>query len=1014
MYPRYMLYLLFALSGFSGLIYESIWSQYLKLFLGSAAYAQSLVLAIFMGGMAIGAWVIGKRSKNWRNPLRAYALIEAVIGIMGLMFHQIFEISTSYAYSSLFPAWLNPGWIILSKWALASLLILPQSILLGTTFPLMAAAILRFTKKESGRAISTLYFANSLGAAFGVLVSGFWLIKYVGLPGTLATAGAINVLLAVIILTMVRRLPIRKSQPISAAATRKPLEKPFINILMAAALITGAASFIYEISWIRLLSLVLGSSSHAFELMLAAFILGLAFGGLWIRKRIDQYKNSLYALGVIQIVMGFFAILTIPIYDQTIDVMQWTMSTLSKSEASYTMFNVISHILAGAVMMPVTFLAGMTLPLITYTLYRNGLGEQSVGTVYAYNTLGAIIGVLVAVHVLLPALGLRLSLFFGASLDLALGVFLLYQIQPRKRIAYVALTGTGAVLLAIGIFRLDPLRLASGVYRHGSILSAELDKILFSQDGKTASVTMVRHPGDLLSIRTNGKPDASIRMNTVGKPSSDESTMILAAALPLSIHKNPRRVGNIGMGSGLTTHTLLYSPVIERVETIEIEPLMVEAARGFGNRVHQAYDDPRSHIYFDDAKTFFSSMQPRYDILIAEPSNPWVSGVSSLFTKEFYQTVNRHLQPDGLFVQWLQLYETQLPIVASVMKALGDNFAHYTVYVSEQKDMLIIASANSIEQPGQVNIFSIKSMQRELGRLSIFTDEDLRLRMVGTKSSLAPLFSSYNVIANSDYYPILDIYAPQARFMASNAEELGMLRLTMHPLIEMLDSKTKETSKQTVAPLDNSELLMDSRVLFKQAARQIRDYYTQRRNTLSASPNLPPGLHRDVLLVRLVAKDCRMDSDWTLWKSALMNVMGVIAPQLPAHEVAHIWSSLNLEQCSQRLNRHQRQWHALIKAVGLRSAETMIASADTILKEADPALTDSDRRYAVFSVVLGYLAKRDAKNAASMLDKHRQIIDSAEAPLDKLTVRYLRAHAKMPQTFPPNLIDRVTATQLSN
>ena len=198
--PIYIFFILFVLSGFSGLIYESIWSHYLKLFLGHAAYAQTLVLAMFMGGMAIGSVIAAKFSNRWKNLLLGYAVVEAVIGVFALMFHQIFLGATDLAFTSLIPSLgENTFMIMLTKWGIASLIILPQSILLGMTFPLMVAGVMRRYPDAGGKAIATLYFTNSFGGVFGVLVSSFILIYHFGLPGTILVAGLINIVLALVV-----------------------------------------------------------------------------------------------------------------------------------------------------------------------------------------------------------------------------------------------------------------------------------------------------------------------------------------------------------------------------------------------------------------------------------------------------------------------------------------------------------------------------------------------------------------------------------------------------------------------------------------------------------------------------------------------------------------------------------------------------------------------------------------------------------------------------------------------
>src|SRR6266481_2338674 len=197
--PRSAFFLLFTVSGFAGLIYESIWSHYLKLFLGHAAYAQTLVLALFMGGMAIGSWLCSRWSRRWRNLLRGYAAAEAMIGLAALLFHPIFVAATDSAYANILPALGGESSAALFKWTLAGLLILPQSILLGMTFPLMSAGLIRRYPAAPGESLAMLYFTNSFGAAIGVLASGFVMIEAVGLPGTVQLAGAMNLVLAVVV-----------------------------------------------------------------------------------------------------------------------------------------------------------------------------------------------------------------------------------------------------------------------------------------------------------------------------------------------------------------------------------------------------------------------------------------------------------------------------------------------------------------------------------------------------------------------------------------------------------------------------------------------------------------------------------------------------------------------------------------------------------------------------------------------------------------------------------------------
>lgn len=300
------------------------------------------------------------------------------------------------------------------------MLIVPQTVLLGATFPLLSGAVIRRDPEASGHHLAMLYFTNSIGAAAGALVSAFLLIGWLGMPGTLRLAGVLNLALAAPVLALARR-----GEPGAIAAAPfggAPLsEKYVVRMFLAGAFVTGLASFVYEIVWIRMLSLVLGSSFHAFELMLSAFITGLALGGLWIRRRIDDIADPVRFAGLLQVFMGLAALATVFIYHWTFDWMAWGLGVLQHNESAYPLFNLYSHALAFAVMLPATFLAGMTLPLFTHALLRGGKGERAIGEVYASNTLGAIAGVLLAMHLLMPGLGLKLALVLGAVADMLLG-----------------------------------------------------------------------------------------------------------------------------------------------------------------------------------------------------------------------------------------------------------------------------------------------------------------------------------------------------------------------------------------------------------------------------------------------------------------------------------------------------------------------------------------------------------------------------------------------------------------
>jgi spermidine synthase len=295
----------------------------------------------------------------------------------------------------------------------------------------------------------------------------------------------------------------------------------------------------------------------------------------------------------------------------------------------------------------------MTLPLITLLVIRSERGERGIGAVYAVNTLGAIAGVLLAVHLLMPSLGLKGLMLTGTSIDMALAIALLYAARAQAR-QWTRTSVTLAGVLLIGVttvsFELDPRKLAAGVYRSADVQLPPFWEVLSHEDGKTATISVVRrHDPDVTVLRTNGKADASV--STDPQAISDEQTQILLSAIPLAYRPTATHAAIVGFGSGYTTKAVLASPKIERVDTIEIEPKVIVAGRWFKFKTAEAFDDPRSHIHIDGAKSYFAATGGRYDIIISEPSNPWVSGISSLFTEEFYTIAARHLKDGGVFTQ---------------------------------------------------------------------------------------------------------------------------------------------------------------------------------------------------------------------------------------------------------------------------------------------------------------------------------------------------------------------------
>ncbi|PRP95355.1 Spermidine synthase [Enhygromyxa salina] len=882
------LFLLFFLSGLSGLVYESLWSRYLKLFVGSAATAQVLVLALFMGGMSLGSLLAGRYSARIRKPVLAYGIIEGLIGLYALAFPYLYTGVTRFCYDVLFPA-VGGGGVGAVKWTAAALLIAPPCILLGTTFPLMSVGILRRDRERSGEILSFLYFSNSFGASLGALLSGFLLVPWLGLPGTLATAAALN--FAIMAITLRERgreadapltagdeadeadAPPRDdtdSEPEPrAAATQGP---SLLTLMLLIALGTGLSSFMYEIAWIRMLSMVLGSATHSFEVMLSVFVLGLALGGLWVRKRMDKFKRPELTLGLVQLIMGVAAVATIPLYRLGvlgIGGVFWVSTEYLDGERTMSLwylFNAVRYVTCLVIMLPATFCAGMTLPLVTHVLLRRGRPESAVGKVYGVNTLGSIAGAISAGLILLPLIGIKAVIVLGAMLDMGLGVWLVAREQAlrpskqvRKLVRSTTVAAAAVAVIGLGVLDIDPRTLASGVFRRGTVKMHDDYIVRLHEDGRTATVTVTEDEAreGYHTLFTNGKPDASIytlRWPEGHDPAEgpmlagDEPTQLLLAIIPLLANPDARLAATIGMGSGVSSHTLLASPKLERLDTVEIEPFMAEGAKLFHPVNRRTFEDPRSHIIFDDAKAYFAAAEARYDLVVSEPSNPWVAGVSSLFTTEFYDEIKRYLADDGLLGQWIHGYELSDELLLSVLAAVDSSFEDYRIYRVGNRDWLILAS----QQQGGVGDLSAEAfawpeLEAEAGLLGIHGMSQIESLLVANDELLRPYLRTLQ--PNTDADPVLDNGAEKARFFKRSAEVLLELRFYPLPLVEVLGGVERAPYVERIADRRADQHVLEeperASVLMRlwelddhkayAGTASIRSYFTQRTN-LAAHP----------------------------------------------------------------------------------------------------------------------------------------------------------------------------------
>ena len=981
-----LLYAVFFISGFCGLIYESIWSHYLKLVLGHAAHAQAVVLIVFVGGLAIGAALAGRFTHRIAHPILAYAAVEAVVALTAFGFHTVFVNASGWALDTMLPALCQAEGSCWASWVFSAALILPTSILLGSTFPLMSAGVLRLGVKP-GRALSLLYFLNSAGAAIGVLASGYLLVPAIGLPGTVLLAGALNALVALLAF-----LAVRSGKTGNVPAPARPSPAPLnadTRLLLLVAGLTGLSSFIYEVVWIRMLTQVLGAATHSFELMLASFIAGLAIGGLWVRNLIDGNHLPERTLAWIQLAMGAVAVATLPLYLWSFDAMAFTLRALARDPASYTLFTAISAALAAMVILPAAICAGMTLPVITAALLRRGGSEGEIGRVYGVNTVGAIVGVLLAVHVLMPAVGLKWSLATGAAIDVALGLLILWRIrQPGPLWRWPAAAAAFAAAAVVGIpaaAQLRPETIASGVFRTGMSHIGSDRKLLFHRDGRTATISVTERTDGLRSLLTNGKADGSGYPRNPRLFAPDDSTVILLGVLGPAHHPGAKKAAVVGLGTGMTSAALLQASGVESVETIEIEPLIVEAARHFRPKNAAVFDDRRSRIVIDDARAHLARSSQRYDLIVSEPSNPWVSGVSGLFTSEFYQRAAGRLAPGGHFVQWLQLYEASPQMVGSIVGAFGDNFPEFRVYATNAADIVLVGRADG--KPVELDPAALDNagMRAQLAQIGIVDFDTLAAHDIGRGGLMKMLLSSYGAPPNSDYFPYVDNRASRDRFLGTTARTLQQMHRSPVPMLEYMQTAPAYLGKISVATPNMPRKLNDLASAFH-GERLLRGAVLT-----PAELGYIGALHSDFLLTKGWLFDCTpAASVGPVWDATVL-VASEVNPGLDARRATALWQSVLEGKCRAGLSRTQLDWVTLYAAVAARNPTATRDAADRVLA-AGAALTDLQHEYAVLAAITGRIALSEMDQAREVIARH-----GARIPAAKIDLPWFRYQALMLQ-----------------
>lgn len=671
--------LLFFFSGAAALAYQVLWIRELGFIVGSTAQAAALSISIFFAGIALGGWFWGRRCGQLARPLATFGLLEVTVAVTALGYLLLSDV-IALIPASLHPLSGAPQWQdTLIKAAVATAVLLPPSFFMGGTLPVMAEHVLRAGGRLSQRA-SLLYGMNTIGGAAGALTASFVLPIHIGFFSTYlvavfvdATVGITALLLGFVAAAHARPQPLIRMPKQRLATTR-------LSWLIAA--VSGTVTLTVEVLWTRLFSQVLQNSVQTYALVLATFLLALGVGALVATQLARLQRPSPHTMLIVLLLAGSVVIaLSSSLFAFSTNGMQtiarntaWDQYLTSVAAATFTVI-----FLPGVVL-------GSLFPFLMRLLEReNDSPGELIGRLVAVNTVGAIGGAVLAGFVLLPWLGASRALFLAAAVYPVLaGVILLQRANRPTAVGagFLVLVGAQTLLVMAVFLPAGQLGPEQGVGRSEQLVEAV--------DGPSATVTVVRDGSDL-SLRVN-------RTYTLGGtrslfPEQDQTV------LPFLIHPDPKSVFYLGMGTGITAGTALHFPV-EQVDVCELIPEVVSLAEAhFSRWTNGLFDDPRARIVADDGRSCLTRNRQRYDLIISDLFVPWQAGTGSLYTKELYRAGKERLQPGGLFVQWIPLYQTGREELDIIARTMTEVFDHVTVLrgdlFPERSIIAFVASTDS-------------------------------------------------------------------------------------------------------------------------------------------------------------------------------------------------------------------------------------------------------------------------------------------------------------------------------
>jgi len=669
----------FYLSGFAALLYQTAWMRQFSITFGTSEIAVATVLSSYMAGLALGAALAGRFVDRIKRPVLVYGLLEGLIAVSALCVPLMLKAAGMLYALALGgqpgppdASGLGQSFFYL---LVAFLVIMIPTASMGATLPLLTKYAVR-TKEQIGPRVGLLYAINTVGAISGTLVAAFVLLPRAGLLGTVQAGVVVNLIVFMMAAGLARRMS--SGEP-RITATETTATRCRVSVLdehgwiLPVMLLSGAATFTYEVLWTRLLNHILGGSVAAFATMLASFLGGIALGSAVASRVARGRKVALVGFTVAQ--LGI-AVSSAIIYE---------LLHLAVPETAGLADNIITPIV---ILLPATLFIGATFPLAVRILAGNeALAPRASASVFSWNTSGAIVGAAISGFILIPLLKYEGAIRMAVMINLALAMFAGFKLTDRKALALSAmalLVGTVAVFYKPGW--------PEEILRVSAVGDQPDGEIRYYDVGRSSTVLLLERDG-FFYLRNDGLPQASIDL--AGAPPS-RHTQRLLTSIPIMARPNSRNGLVIGFGGGVALENL--APGLEQVDVLELEPRVIDANRAIsGGRSIDPLDDPRINIIVNDARSALRLTDKTYDFIVSQPSHPWTAGASHLYTREFMQLVGERLTDSGVYLQWMNSAYLNRSLLRSLTRTMSDVFPHVRVYQFYPNVLFFLGSRSPLD-----------------------------------------------------------------------------------------------------------------------------------------------------------------------------------------------------------------------------------------------------------------------------------------------------------------------------